>query len=245
VDELRNSVVKKYSQPEELAYYSRSVKNGLNIAEYRIITKFLRPPAKILDVGCGAGREAYALSNMGFCVVGIDITPVMVERTRAIGIEAYLMDACNLKFPDKSFDCCLFFSQVIEHIPTKEQRLKALLEAKRVIKSNGLLILTTHSRNAKGRFWLYWFITGILRRLIRGSLDVGDKFSKCISGTKSKGKAFLHIYTIKEMISEITSLGFELIECRSAEELRENKNSSDMSKDWIIFYVAKPSKSFT
>jgi 2-polyprenyl-3-methyl-5-hydroxy-6-metoxy-1,4-benzoquinol methylase len=36
--------------------------------------------AKILDIGCGMGREAFALSDMGFSVVGIDISEEVIKQ---------------------------------------------------------------------------------------------------------------------------------------------------------------------
>lgn len=42
----------------------------------------LRPGARILDVACGAGRHAGALARRGYHVVGIDLSPPMLEEAR-------------------------------------------------------------------------------------------------------------------------------------------------------------------
>jgi SAM-dependent methyltransferase len=43
----------------------------------------LAPGARVLDVGCGPGRHAYALAALGFEVVGVDISERFIDLARA------------------------------------------------------------------------------------------------------------------------------------------------------------------
>jgi SAM-dependent methyltransferase len=42
----------------------------------------LSPGSRVLDLGCGAGREVAALAALGHCVTGLDRSPALVERAR-------------------------------------------------------------------------------------------------------------------------------------------------------------------
>jgi len=81
---------------------------------------------RILEVGCATG---YVLQYVGGHV-GVDINPERLEVARQRGLEVYLMDATDLKFPDNSFDTVLL-PEVLEHLEP-EQAVKSLREALRV-----------------------------------------------------------------------------------------------------------------
>ena len=53
------------------------------------ITKALPNKGRILDVGCGGGAFCKLLMDNGFEVVGIDLSPAMVERSKKLGVDAY------------------------------------------------------------------------------------------------------------------------------------------------------------
>ncbi len=44
--------------------------------------------ASVLDVGCGTGRHARALASRGYEVVGVDISPKMIDVARHLGQES-------------------------------------------------------------------------------------------------------------------------------------------------------------
>ena len=92
---------------------------------------------RILDVGCSVGEYSQKLNGCGFSCVGVDYTQKYVEKAKIAGIEAYVMDAYNLKFDDKSFDTVLMF-EILEHLEKPEL---AIQEATRVAKKN--ILLTT------------------------------------------------------------------------------------------------------
>lgn len=66
---------------------------------------------KVLDAGCGEGRNTRIMATMGAAVVGIDVSPRLVERARGheetepLGIEYHVASFTDLSaFQDASFD---------------------------------------------------------------------------------------------------------------------------------------------
>lgn len=50
--------------------------------EARCVQRLLPPPARVLDAGCGTGRVAVRLAELGYDVVGCDPDPAMVDVAR-------------------------------------------------------------------------------------------------------------------------------------------------------------------
>lgn len=115
--------------------------------EEYIIKKYFKGK-KILVLGCGAGRTLIPLHKMGFEVTGIDITPKMIEaakeKVKGLPIKVLKMDACELKFPNNSFDIVFFPCNSIGCI--YPDIYKSVLEAKRVMKPDGVFVFSTHNR---------------------------------------------------------------------------------------------------
>lgn len=83
---------------------------------------------RTLDIGCGSSPYAKYFQSR----IGIDVQP-------QAGVAA-VVDAHNLQqFKDGEFDCVLC-TEVLEHLHTPAQ---AIAEMQRVLKKNGILILTT------------------------------------------------------------------------------------------------------
>lgn len=89
----------------------------------------------ILDIGCATGEYCHELKKFGFSCMGVDINPEYIKSAKEYGIEAYAMNAENLKFPDNSIDTVLLF-EVLEHVSDPQSVLK---EAKRVARKNILI----------------------------------------------------------------------------------------------------------
>jgi cyclopropane fatty-acyl-phospholipid synthase-like methyltransferase len=101
------------------------------------------PATKVLDIGGGRGTTACHLArNYGCKVLGIDVSPDMVEaarqRVREEGLEHLVdfrqADAHDLPFEDESFDVVL-----IECVTTLLDRDRAFREFRRVLKKGGYL----------------------------------------------------------------------------------------------------------
>lgn len=96
----------------------------------------------MLDVGCGLARNLpiFAETLPSARLVGADIAPNAIEAARRAGFEGEVCDATeHLPFDSGSFDV-VTCGEVIEHVVDTDGLLD---EMRRVLKPNGLLIVTT------------------------------------------------------------------------------------------------------
>ncbi|MCD4523501.1 trans-aconitate 2-methyltransferase [Nocardioides sp. cx-173] len=55
--------------------------------EAGLVGALVRPPARVLDAGCGTGRIAVRLQELGYVVVGVDVDATMLGQARAAAPE--------------------------------------------------------------------------------------------------------------------------------------------------------------
>ncbi len=121
-----------------------------------LVMRYVPPlPAVIFDVGGGPGAYACWLAKQGYEVHLVDATPLHVELARQASqaqpdaplASIEVGDARNLKRPDESCDVVLMFGPLY-HLTERIDRLTALHEAHRVLRSGGLLLAVGISRFA-------------------------------------------------------------------------------------------------
>jgi len=95
---------------------------------------------KLLDIGCGDGTISIHFLKLGFEVYGIDAAIKALEKAGQKEIKTKLGDfEEKLPYKNDSFDV-VFAGEVIEHIFDVKNFLS---EIHRILKKNGILILTT------------------------------------------------------------------------------------------------------
>ena len=112
---------------------SHSWRTVENSAAY--LLPYLTPGATVLDVGCGPGTITADMGSLGVEVIGIDAAADVVEKARALGVDARVGDAYNLDFPDDSFDV-VHAHQTLQHLA---RPVDALREFRRVVKPGGVV----------------------------------------------------------------------------------------------------------
>jgi ubiquinone/menaquinone biosynthesis C-methylase UbiE len=156
--ELEMDNITLYETSEVIGKYAKNTTRAtyLNIPEKNIVDRFLLEPQKILEVGCGTGRVAANLYLLGHDVKGVDLSVGMVKTARTKFPQARFPkllfendDAITLaKQKDASFDTVFFTMNTIDYLKTLDDRKAAIISSNRVLKDNGLLILSSHNHKA-------------------------------------------------------------------------------------------------
>jgi SAM-dependent methyltransferase len=197
--------------------------------ELKFLAKYVNDYEKILDLGCGNGRLYEMFQEKTVDYYGIDNSRRLIEiaQKRYPQFKFQVADALNLPFSADFFDK-VFCLAVLHHIPSKEFRLKVLRNINRVLKPDGLLILTVWKlRFFKRLFILFKYI--ILKILGRTKLDFGD----ALIPWGKKLNRYLHSFSENELKKLVEEAGFKVKEIRIIERPR--------SKESNILLIAEPS----
>lgn len=110
-----------------------SEKEAWKIAERQAFLQLVQQEQgqRLLEVGAGTGIDSQFFQSSGLDVTCTDLSPAMVSRCRAKGLQAYEMDFLHLDFPAGSFDA-LYALNCLLHVPTADlptvlSRLRDLL----------------------------------------------------------------------------------------------------------------------
>ncbi|MEU6576854.1 class I SAM-dependent methyltransferase [Streptomyces sp. NPDC046805] len=105
-------------------------------------------PHRMLDCACGIGTQAIGLALAGHRVVGTDLSAVAVTRAaaeaaaRGTVLPAAAADMRALPFRPAAFDVVLCVDNALAHLPTDEDLDAALRDMRRVLRDDGLLVVT-------------------------------------------------------------------------------------------------------
>jgi len=111
----------------------------------------LPPSPRILDVGCGPGRDMAWFEARGASVTGIDISMEMLARAgkRTSGTLTQ-MDMRHLDFPDASYSAVWSIASLL-HIP-KPEALTVVSEFRRVVQDGGVVAVAV--KRGTGERWV-------------------------------------------------------------------------------------------
>ena len=155
-------------QLESQAAKYNEVRNPFGV---KAILNLIEPGDVVLDGGCGTGQHAYHLATKASQVIGIDtdVARIAIAQSHCPDLNNVTFEVgsvTQLPFEDNSFDVVLL-AQVLHHLAGKngftqaelrQQCRQALLEAKRVLRMEGRLILVTTSRiQRRVAYWHFNF----------------------------------------------------------------------------------------
>ncbi len=116
-------------------------------AEAALTVLDCEPGARVLDLGCGVGSFSALLAARSMRVMCVDVSEENVEavRRRHPELPVVRANATALPFDDDAFDAAVLM-EVLEHV---EDDRAALSELRRVVRDDGLLILSAPNLAAR------------------------------------------------------------------------------------------------
>jgi len=165
-----------------------------------VISRYLEPRKKILDIGCGAGTISLHLASKGHTVCGIDISSNAIkscrESAKKLGIEKNadfkVMNFPN-KIPNEKFNFILLI-EVIEHLKNDSLALRKIYS---LLSKGGIAIISTPSKNAPMH-----------------KLGLAKTFDRKVG--------HLRRYAMDELVNKCKLVGFEIVETKKTEGIIRN-----------------------
>lgn len=244
---MKSEEVRAYFDADGVVdYYAQAAAElGLWISEEKIFTRVFQPEDSLLELGCGAGRIAIGLYELGYRqLLATDYSHPMVTRARQLAttleyrIPLRVCDATKMEFEEAVFDGVIFGFNGLMQIPGSVNREQALSEIFRVLKPGGWLVFTSHDRERSEHqeFWhreqVRW-ATGEQKEELD---DYGDR-----TEATHHGAHFMHVPTVDEMTSMLERVGFRIEATVMRSELaKEPKEVEDFADDCRFWVVQKP-----
>ena len=110
-----------------------------------------RPPFRLLDFGCGPGRDLRAFAAAGHQAIGLEGASTFVEMARAAtGCQVWQQDFLALDLPAAYFDG-IYANASLFHVPSQELP-RVLAELRAALKDGGVLF-SSNPRGSNEEGW--------------------------------------------------------------------------------------------
>jgi ubiquinone/menaquinone biosynthesis C-methylase UbiE len=106
IEIISNKEITRQSYQATASQFASNVAELAPLGSIETFTKLLPPNPKIIDIGCGSGRDAKIFSSMGAQVLGIDYCSSLIDIAKKTAplSQFQLLDFETMELPDASFD---------------------------------------------------------------------------------------------------------------------------------------------
>ena len=237
---------KTYNSTKALKKYSLAIdKVGLWDSEKIIFNKYVEKSSKIIDIGTGAGRTAINLYRMGYKnITAIDNSNILINYAKnfcfenGIDIELKLMNSLNLKFSKSFFDVAFYSFNGIMLMPEYKNRIRILREIRKVLKTNGIFIFTTHDMDSDQQYKDFW-----LEEQKKWDLNIQNsklyEFGDLIDSEFDNNDSFVHIPKYDEIKSMLEKEKFDILYTQMRKNICNESEKVKKFSGECRFWVAK------
>lgn len=183
---------------QNAAGYAAYVDDFYSTEQISAFLGYLPQGAKVLDVGCGSGRDVFIMSKSGVAAVGLDLSKGMIDYAKSKYPQLQFLhgDMLQTGFPDQTFDGVWAHASLL-HLESEAEVEHALSEFNRIMKPEGMLHV-----------------------LVKLQKDA-DKVKIFTDGIGT-GARLYRFYTKDELAAHLQKFGFELVIMDTYEENERN-----------------------
>jgi ubiquinone/menaquinone biosynthesis C-methylase UbiE len=162
---------------------------------WEILSRYVHPAHRVLDVGCGPGSLSIRLARQCREVCGVDVTPEMIRVAQekltdaAENVSFHEGDACALPFESHSFDTVMS----VNALQTMDQPDAAVAEMRRVLRPGGELLLIAYCY---------------------GDSSLFENTALMQWAAKYGGNVQWHSFTFEQLAALLPAKGFEVVEAQ-------------------------------
>ncbi len=168
-----------------------------NKPKKEVIDFLNKQKGRVLDLGCGSGRNLIKNKDIEFYLV--DFSKEMVNfakkniKKQKVNVNTFICEADNLPFKDNFFNAVICIS-VLHCISGKKSRERVLREIYRVLKPGKKMFISVWNKDTKR------FKNSPKQRYVRW---------------RDKGKRYYYLYNESELIKLLEETGFKIIKVKS------------------------------
>src|SRR5207245_4084118 len=175
----------------------------LDTWELTLVERYFANKGELLDLACGAGREALLLARRGLAVTACDWSPRMIAEAQRRAREANLpirfevADLYDLPYPEDAFDYLFLTNIAYSYIFPRWRRVRFLRQAHSLLKPDGVFIISFATASGEPRIpagLLEWLFMRLRQwASFNREYEPGDRFA---------GDGFVHIFRFEELAQE-------------------------------------------
>lgn len=179
--------------------------------DLRTADRFFPSPGALADLGCGTGRLAIPFARRGFSVVGVDLSAEMLkvaaQKAKSAHAAVQFLQANLVELDclgDECFDYAACMFSTLGMISGRDNRRKALLHVRRILKPGGRFLVHVHN------LWFHLGTRAGRRWLLRDRL-------RAITGHPSAGDyaathaLALHHFSKREILHDLKATRFKIL----------------------------------
>jgi len=189
------------------------VASPLAALDVRFCAKWFAVPGRVIDLGCGTGRLAKPMTELGHEYVGVDLSAEMLRAFVPVPdakvVAGNLVESASLPAGPFDYTACLF--STLGMIVGAENRRTAVANACRLLKPGGRFVLHVHNRYFRGLGW--------------NGIRSGD-----ITMSQAYGGAplTLHHFGRREAVGLLSAVGFRILDVMPVAA------EGDLRKPWLF-----------
>lgn len=183
---------------------------------------------KVLDLGCGNGRNLCHIAELGFKTAGIDISEEALTQLgeklqqRNLSAETTQGSFYELPYENNSFGCVVSMNALQQNDEAGVEQ--SFSEVSRVLKNNGLMLLSVRSNS---------------RELPADRVDIPGKGITFISKEETLSEIMFHHYSREEIEELALKNSLEILEIKEEFTEKANGERNEKQINWTVVFRKK------